>query len=121
MNIQLNNISKVFKRVTILDNINLSMVSGKTYGFIGTNGSGKTMLLRIIAGLIIPTTGEVIINNKELHKDISFPNNMGLIIEHAGFLGSISGYENLMNLAKIQNKIDGDKIKKTMKLLGLNP
>lgn len=121
MNIQLNNISKVFKGVNVLDNINLSMVSGKTYGFVGTNGSGKTMLLRIIAGLIIPNTGEVIINDKKLHKDISFPDNMGLIIENPGFLGFISGYENLIQLAKIRKRIDGDKIKITMRLLGLDP
>ncbi|MCR2045082.1 ABC transporter ATP-binding protein [Anaerosalibacter massiliensis] len=104
-----------------MDNINLSMTKGKTYGVIGTNGSGKTMLLRIIAGLVIPDTGEVIVNNKELHKDISFPSNMGIIIERPGFLGHLSGYDNLMYLAKIQNKIDSDKVRSTIRLLGLDP
>lgn len=121
MYIELSNVSKKFKDINVLDNINLSMDKGLTYGFVGTNGSGKSMLLRIIAGLVIPTTGDVIIDDKKLHKDISFPYNMGLTIEHPAFLSYLSGYDNLINLARIQNKIDSDKVKSTMKLLGLEP
>lgn len=121
MYIELKNISKNFKGVNVLDNINLSLIRGKTYGFVGANGSGKTMLLRIIAGLVIPTTGEVIVNNSELHKDISFPINMGIIIEQPGFLSYLSGYDNLLYLAKIQNKINSFEIKSTMQLLGIDP
>jgi ABC-2 type transport system ATP-binding protein len=120
MYIELKNISKSYKSVNVLSNINLSLEQGKTYGVVGVNGSGKTMLLRIISGLVIPTTGEVIVNNRRLHKDISFPDNMGLIIEQPGFLEHLSGYDNLLQLAKIQNKIDSNKVKSSMRLLGLD-
>lgn len=105
----------------ILDDINLKLVSGKIYGFVGKNGSGKTMLMRAICGLINPTSGEVIIDNKVLGKDISFPDNVGILIENPGFIPSYSGFKNLKYLARIKNKISDEDIKSVILMVGLDP
>ena len=80
--IQLEHISKKFKKKTVLNDISYTFEAGKIYGIYGINGSGKTMLLRIISGLVFPTSGSIIINGKTLHKEISFPDHMVLIIEN---------------------------------------
>lgn len=118
--IVLSNINKNFRGTQVLQDINLELGKGKCYGFTGINGSGKTMLLRIIAGLVIPTSGKVKIGEDVLHENISFPKNMGLIIEHAAFLDHLSGFDNLLALAKINNKIGKNEIIRTMSLLSLN-
>lgn len=105
----------------VLDNINLKLQSGKIYGFVGKNGSGKTMLMRAICGLINPTSGEVVIDNKVLGKDISFPDNVGILIENPGFIPSYSGFKNLKYLARIKNKISDDDINSVISMVGLDP
>lgn len=70
--IELDNVSKRIKEKIVLDNINIVFHDGNVYGVKGINGSGKTMLMRIISGLIYPTMGKVLIDGKELGKDISF-------------------------------------------------
>ena len=88
-NIKLSDITKTIKKKTVLDNINLEMHAGTVTGFNGINGSGKTMLMRMITGLIRPTSGSVYIDDKELHKDISFPPSVGALLENPAF---IDGY-----------------------------
>lgn len=105
----------------VLDHINLELKSGKIYGLVGKNGSGKTMLMRAICGLILPTTGYVEINGKIVGKDISFPENVGALIENPGFIPSYSGFRNLKVLAQIKNKISNDKIVETLEKVGLEP
>ena len=85
------------------------------------NGSGKTMLMRAICGLILPTSGFVKINNKIIGKDISFPDSVGALIENPGFISEYSGFQNLKILAQIQKKIDDKKIVDTMRMVGLDP
>lgn len=119
--IEILNLSKKFKNNIILENINLKLKKGTTYGFIGTNGSGKTLLFKMILGFVQPTTGEVFINNKKIGKDIDFPSKCGLIIENPGFIENISGYENLKVLAHINNNINDNEIKKYMDFFGLDP
>ena len=82
MIIEINNLSKTIKNKTILMNIDLKLESGKVYGLRGKNGSGKTMLMRAICGLIIPTTGTITIDGEILGKDISFPRSIGILIEN---------------------------------------
>jgi ABC-2 type transport system ATP-binding protein len=120
-NIVIENASKKIKSSLVLDNINATMNSGCIYGFQGINGSGKTMLMRLISGLIRPTSGSIKINGKTLGKDITFPDSLGLLLENPSFLDNYSGYDNLQMLASIQNKIDEKHIKETIKLVGLNP
>lgn len=75
--IELRDVTKVIKKNTVLNHINYMFQESNVYGLYGENGSGKTMLLRAIAGLIVPSEGEIIYNGKKLHKDISFPDNKG--------------------------------------------
>lgn len=119
--IVIENYSKVIKGRTVLSNISLSMEQGKVYGFYGHNGSGKSMLFRAIAGLIRPTSGRVVVFDKEIGKDISFPENMGLIIETVGFWPYYTGFENLKTLAAIRHRISDAEIKESIKSVGLNP
>ena len=121
MKIILKDVTKIIKHNTVVDNVNLSLVSGTVYGLCGYNGCGKTMLMRLISGLIIPTKGEIITDGKTIGKQIDFPESMGIMIENPSFLGSLSGFENLQILASLRNKIDDNTIKRTIARVGLNP
>lgn len=114
-------VTKKIKDNVILNDINLSFDKGKIYGIRGYNGSGKTMLLRAIAGLIKPTNGKVIVNGKIVGKDTPFPNNMGILIEYPSFIPDYTGFNNLLFLAKINNRINVSDIKKIISLVGLDP
>ncbi|WP_035289338.1 ATP-binding cassette domain-containing protein [Clostridium sp. KNHs214] len=119
--VEISNYKKVIKGNTILSDINLKFQRGKVYGFKGKNGSGKSMLFRAISGLIKATEGEVMINGKKIGRDISFPENLGLLIEYPGFLSDFTGFQNLKYLADINKKIDDNKIKNTLEAVGLDP
>lgn len=121
MDIILKSISKVINGTPVLDNISYKFSGGNIYGVVGRNGSGKTMLLRTISGLIVPTSGSVFVDGKELHKDISFPPNMGLIIEKPEFLSYMTGVENLKQIAAIKKIASEETIKEYMKLFALDP
>ena len=121
MKISVKNISREIKSNIILKNITLSFEGGKIYGLCGHNGSGKTMLLRAIAGLIQIDTGEIIIDQQILHKDIDYPQEMGLIIETPTFFKYYTGMENLLYLAEIRDKITKQDVLEALKRVGLNP
>jgi ABC-2 type transport system ATP-binding protein len=109
------------KNENILKDISISFEKGKIHGLIGRNGSGKTMLMKCICGFVKATRGQVIVDNKIIGKDCDFPDNIGVIIETPGFIPYYSGFRNLKLLAKINNKITDDDIKKSMENVGLNP
>lgn len=113
--------TKIIKGNTVLDNIDLKLEKGKIYGFIGPNGSGKTMLLRAICGLIIPTKGKVVLDGKIITKDIDFPESCGVIIETPGFWEDLTGLQCLKNIASIKSKINEETICNWMIKLGLDP
>lgn len=119
--LELKEISKDIRKNNILDNINLKMEGGKVYGLKGKNGCGKTMLMRVISGLIKPTKGQVIINNEVLGKDISFPRSIGVLIENPSFLRQYTGFDNLKMLASIKGEIGDEEIEATLKKVGLEP
>ena len=119
--IQINNLTKIIKKKMILDNINFTFQDGTIYGLYGRNGSGKTMLLRAIAGLIFPTEGEIRIDGKLLHKDVSFPPSVGVIIENTSLLPDYDAYTNLKILAQIKNIATDNDIKKAIEQVGLDP
>ena len=121
MVIKLTNVSKVIKKAKVLDNINLELTSGKVYGFKGKNGSGKTMLMRVICGLISATEGTVEIDGRILGKDMTFPESVGVLIENPAFIGNYTGFKNLKVLASIQNRVDDEHIKKVIRQVGLDP
>lgn len=110
--IEVKNLCKTINKNMVLDNINLHMVSGQVYGFQGINGSGKTMLMRALIGLIHPTSGTILINQKELGKDMDFPKSIGFLLENPTFLDMYSGPDNLRLLAGVDNNISADMINK---------
>lgn len=121
MKIVIKEFTKKLSNNLILDNINLELESGKIYGFIGKNGSGKTMLMRAICGLILATSGSVQIDGKILGKEISFPESVGVLIENPGFIPSYNGFRNLKVLAQIQKRISDAEIEETIRNVGLDP
>ena len=119
MYLELKNVSKEIKRNKVLKNITIDMEKGRIYGFRGRNGSGKTMLMRIICGLITASEGEVIINNEVLGKDISFPRSIGALIENPEFIDYYTAEKNLQILASIKNEIGEKEIKDILSTLDL--
>lgn len=112
---------KRIKDTWIFQNISVNFESGKIYGLIGRNGSGKTMLLKSICGLTTLTDGQITVNGKVLGKDVDIPESIGVIIEVPGFLPNLSGFANLKYLAKLRNKIDDEKIRQAILAVGLQP
>lgn len=120
-NIVIQNLSKTIKKNVVIRDISMELQSGTVYGFKGINGSGKTMLMRLICGLIRPTQGEVSINGKVLGKDLSFPESVGVFLENPAFLGSYSGFQNLKLLASIKSVADDEAIRSALSRVGLRP
>ncbi|MFP3154664.1 ATP-binding cassette domain-containing protein [Lachnospiraceae bacterium ZAX-1] len=119
--IEIKNLSKTIQGNAVLQNISLVLHSGKIYGLQGINGSGKTMLMRALIGLIRPTEGAISINGQVLGKDIEFPESIGFLLESPTFLDRYTGFDNLKMLASIQRKIAEPKIRETIAAVGLNP
>lgn len=119
--IQVKDLSLNIKGHLILSDVNMTMQEGKIYGLVGNNGSGKTMLMKCICGFVKPTTGEVIINDGVIGRDVDYIKDAGIIIEHPGFIPYYSGMKNLRMLLEINRKADKAKISETMKICGLNP
>lgn len=121
MYIKITDVNKTIKKAPILRDINLEFTGRKVYGLRGKNGSGKTMLMRAICGLITPDSGIIDINGKILGKDISFPESIGVLIENPAFIGNYTGFKNLKVLASIQNRIGDEQIRKALEDIGLDP
>lgn len=121
MKIQVKNASKTIKGALILQNVDLELEGGKIYGLQGPNGGGKTMLMRLISGLIHATEGEVWIDGRLLGKDMDFPPSIGLLIENPAFLPSYTGLKNLEMLARLRERIGVEQIRQTLTDVGLEP
>lgn len=119
MRIDVKNVTKAFKQITILENINMTFESGKIYGLIGRNGSGKSVFLKMLCGFYSPTNGEILFDNINCIKQKLFPPNTRALIEKPDFISDLTGYENLELLAKIQNKIGKDEIIDALKKVNL--
>ena len=102
-----------------LSNVSIEFERGKIYGIVGRNGSGKTVLFKIIIGFLKPDSGRVIVDGEEIGKDTDFAGHIGIIIETPGFLNSYSGYKNLKYLASIKNIIGKKEIMESMEQVGL--
>ena len=121
MKVELKNVSKRLNDVTVLEDISLTLEAGTIYGLKGKNGCGKTMLMRMMAGVIYPTSGTVSIDGEILHKDIAPPRSIGVLIENPAFLPGYTGQRNLELLAGLTGKADRTQIAKTMNRVGLDP
>lgn len=121
MKLEIKDYTKVIRGNTVLDHINLTFSGGKIYGLKGINGSGKTMLMRAVCGLILPTHGSVIIDGKTLGKELSFPESAGVLIENPSFLPNLTGIRNLKILADLQGGVTEEQIRGVLTTVGLDP
>ena len=118
--IELKKVSKSFNNSLLLKNVSISFEKGKIYGITGSNGSGKSVLFKMICGFIKPDEGEIFFHSDFKDPKNDFPNSCGIIIDRPAYIANKTGFENLKRLASIQNKISDDHIKNTMKKLGLD-
>ncbi|HHU12788.1 MAG TPA: ATP-binding cassette domain-containing protein [Clostridiaceae bacterium] len=121
INVELIGVTKRIKKATVIEDVNETFLGGTIIGLKGINGSGKTMLMRLIVGLIKPTEGKVLINGKMLGKDISFPESIGLLIENPAFLDHYSGFMNLELLASIKQIVGPERIREVISMVDLDP
>lgn len=119
--IEIKNLSKSIGNNTVLDNINLVFEPGHIYGLAGENGSGKTMLMRAICGLIYGDTGTVTIDGKRLGKDIDFPDSIGVLIENPSFMPGLTAYKNLEILSFIRGVVGKEQIIYYLNAVSLDP
>lgn len=119
--IEIQNAGKCFKGIWVFQNVNASFSSGHIYGLIGRNGSGKTVLLKSICGLVRLSEGAILVDGEEVGVTVDVPVSVGAIIEMPGFLPHFSGFANLKYLARLRNQIDDVNIRNAIKLVGLDP
>ncbi len=112
-------VSKRLNKHMVIEHVNCTLQNHRIIGFQGINGSGKTMMMRLIAGLIYPSSGEVLINGKRLGKDISFPPSIGIMLENPAFLNDYNGYDNLTMLASVKGVVHKEEIDEVMERVGL--
>lgn len=119
MKIEVKNVSKKFKDVSILEDINVVFESGKIYGIVGINGSGKSVFLKMLCALYNPSYGEILFDNVNIIKNKLFPPDTRAMIEAPSFIPDLTGYQNLELLVGIQNKIKKEQILESLEQVGL--
>ncbi len=119
--IEIRYVSKSFKGENVLQDINLDLYENHIYGFVGRNGSGKSVLFKLICGYLHPDLGDVTVRGKQIGKDVDFPENLGALIENPGFLWQESAMSNLLYLAKITGKIGKREVMDAIRKVGLDP
>lgn len=119
--IRLDGVKKSFKGNILFENVSLEIEKGQIVGFRGRNGSGESVLLKIIAGLYTPDEGNVYIQGEKLGDKIDYPDNVGILVDSPGFIEVLSGFENLCLLAEIKGRIGREEIERAMKKFHLDP
>lgn len=115
------NVHKSFGKKVVLDGLDFELPAGQIYAICGANGSGKSVFLRILVGLMRPTQGQVSVFGQNIGGEVEFPRSTGALIDHPGFLHNESGFRNLLLLAKISGGATPTKIAETMYFVGLDP
>ncbi|WP_406589412.1 ATP-binding cassette domain-containing protein [Bacillus atrophaeus] len=118
--IKLENVTKTLNSNMVVNNVSMQLESGNIYGFRGANGSGKSMLFRVISGLLVPEKGVITVNQSILHKDISFPESMGIVIENPEFIPHLTGKQNLKVLSSIKKQATDMDINHALNVVGLD-
>ena len=118
--IEINDCSKVIKKTTILDHIDLKLEKNRIYGFVGRNGSGKTMLFKILTGLAQPSSGEIRINGQRVSPQSGYPAKLGVMIENNGLWPYLTAFENLSALAAIRRELSDEEIAAVIERVGLS-
>ena len=119
--VEIEGVTKRFGEDLVLKEVNLVMESGKVYGIVGNNGSGKTVLMKCICGFLPPSSGTIRVFGKRIGVDRDIPESLGVIIETPGFLTKQTGIRNLKILADLNRQIGETEIRQVLKRVGLNP
>lgn len=119
--VEVRHVYKSFGRERVLTDVNLSIPPGSIYGVVGNNGSGKTVLMKCICGFMKCDRGVILVNGRQVGKEVDFPDRLGVIIETPGFIPNLSGYKNLKILAALKGRIGKQTIRETMRKVGLDP
>ncbi|QCT04014.1 ABC transporter [Paenibacillus algicola] len=119
--IKLEGVSKAYNGIPVVSDIHLDIQEGESIGIVGANGSGKSVLFKMLCGFTAPDTGKVFVRGKQLGKDIDFPEHVGVFINSPGYISTYSGYKNLKFLADINRRIGDAEIKDAMRRVGLDP
>ncbi|MDE6435384.1 MAG: ATP-binding cassette domain-containing protein [Lachnospiraceae bacterium] len=119
--IEVKNVYKSFGKEQVLTNISFSIPPGSIYGVVGNNGSGKTVLMKCICGFMKCDKGTILVNGKQIGREVDFPDHLGVIIETPGFIPNLSGYKNLKILASLKGRIGKQEIRETLRKVGLDP
>lgn len=118
MQIKMNNVCKKVKGADLLSDISLTMESGNIYGFVGDNGAGKTVLFKILLGLMKKTSGSITINGAELNDLLQ---DVGFVIERPEYIPYYSAFKNLTVIAAYHKKADHARIREVLTMFGLDP
>jgi len=121
MMIEINNLVKAFKDNRVLNEVTIRCCPGKIYGIVGYNGSGKTVLFKCILGFLKPTSGEILVDGKQIGKDLDMLTSAGAIIEEPSFLKNKTAYQNLLFLYRLRNKPNKNHIIRVLETVGLDP
>jgi len=121
VSISVRNVSMRFGEDWVLKDVCRDFEEGKVHGIVGNNGSGKTVLMKCICGFLLPTKGKVLVDGKQVGKDMDFPEDLGIIIETPGFLPGLSARRNLQVLASLQKRVSSQRIDDAIRLVGLDP
>lgn len=118
--IEMKHVQKAYRDNVLFTDLNLTVPKGDICGIVGANGIGKSVLLKMLCGLVLPDSGEVVIDNVKLEKG-RFPQNIGVILDNAGFLPNETGFKNLSIIAGVRKKVTKGEIEDAMRLVGLDP
>ena len=119
--IEVKHVYKSFGKERVLMDVSFSIPPGSIYGVVGNNGSGKTVLMKCICGFMKCDRGKIVVNGRQVGKEVDFPDRLGVIIETPGFIPNLSGYKNLKNLAALKGRIGKSEIRETLQRVGLDP
>ena len=119
--IEVKHLTKCFGEQIIFADVSLKFESGKIYGLVGRNGSGKTVFLKCICGFMEAENGVILQDGRQLKRDMEYLENMGFLIERPGFLENLSAYENLKYIASIRRLVGKEQIEECLKQVRLDP
>lgn len=118
--VKIEHVKKAYKGNVLFTDLNLRVQRGESCAILGVNGSGKSVLLKMICGLVLPDEGEIIVGGEKIEKG-KFPQNIGVILDNTGFLPNETGLKNLLIIAGILKKVSKEEVETTMRLVGLDP
>ena len=119
MKIEVKNVTKEFNHTKVLEDINIEFNEGKIIGLIGRNGSGKSVLLKMLCAYYAPSKGEILYDGINIINEKKFPPSTRALIETPVFLPELSGFDNLKMLSEIQNIITNKEIYNAIDLVNL--